>query len=603
MNGRELSFLLVCAALSLGCSKKDEADAKADAKTDAKADAKIDAKADAKADAKTDAETDLANAAGGAVVDPDAVTDCPQSLSGREKVSRVITKACGVVPVTADYSIDGATLTLEAGATLAFADGAALTVGYYEPAKLIVKGTAEAPVTLTSSGDKAAGVWQGVRLHAKANRSSIQGLVLEHAGSDDEAALVVQAQDVTIAGTTVRMAKGVGIDVDNDGMATISGTTLADVGPMAIRVTPAAAGGVSADNTYPAGALVQVQGGRLTKSAQWAALGTPWMIGGTVQINGDSGQRAALTLAPGAELRFGGEAELQVGYYNEAALIAEGTAAKPIRFTAHEREEAGAWSGLKIYGKAEARFAHASFSYGGKQEDEGALLIDGPARVSVKDTTFGDDAVGVVVRGNDAKLQAFDTVTFERTPVALRAAARYLGALGSANTYTGEPRIIAEADKLDANATWKLQSGAKVELDGVLQVSGGRLTLEAGITLHVKDGVEVQVGYYDNAGLELRGTAELPITFLGQRDEAGAWGGLVFFGKAKGNVLEHVVVRNAGEQAGVRFDGESDAKIDGLRCDVCSTPALMWTCKSKVEHKAVEAGEGTPSALAEPSCK
>lgn len=603
MNGRDLSVLLMCVALPLGCSKKDEADA-GDAKAgDAKAgDAKT---GDAKAgDTKTgDTKTDLANAAGDAVVDPDAVVDCPQSLAGREKVDRVITKACGVVPVTADYSIDGATLTLEAGATLAFAEGAAITVGYYEPAKLIVKGTAEAPVTLTTSADKVAGVWQGVRLEAKANRSSIQGLVLEHAGTADEAALLVKAQDVTIAGTTVRQAKGVGVEVEGEGMATITGTTFADVGPMAMRVTPTAAGGVGADNTYPAGALVQVQSGRIAKNTQWASLGTPWMLAGSVQVNGESGQRATLTLAPGAELRFGGEAGLEVGYYNEAALVAEGTAAQPIRFTAHERQEAGAWGAVKVYSKAEVRLQHVSFSYGGKDEDDGVLRIDGPARVSLKDASFQDDAVGVVVHGKDAKLQAFDTVAFERTPVALRAPARYLGALGSANTYVGEPRIVAEADKLDQDAAWKLQSGAKLELDGVLQVSGARLTVEPGVTLHVKDGVEVQVGYYENAGLELRGTTELPITLRGQRDEPGAWGGLVFFGKAKGNVLDHVVVRNAGEQAGVRFDGESDAKIDDLRCDACSTPTLMWTCKSKVEHVGVAAGEGTPSALAEPSCK
>lgn len=599
MNGRDLSLLVLCVALPLGCSKKDDV-AKGDAKTgDAKAgEAKA---ADAKAgEAKADAAGD-AKAAGG------TATECPKTLTGRDEVDRVITKECGVVQVAADYAVEGTTLTLEAGATLAFAEGAKLEVGLYESSKLIVNGTAQAPVTFTtSSSDKVAGVWQGVRLHAKANRSSIQGLVLEHAGTEDEPALVVEAQDVTIGGSTVRSAKGVGIEVGGDGRAKIAGTTLADVGPVAMRVTPVAAGDVAADNRYPAGAVVQVQPGTLTKSAQWNALGTPWLLGGQVLVNGAGGQRASLTLAPGAELRFGAEGNLEVGLYEDAGLVAEGTAEKKIVFTAHERQEAGAWGGLRIFGKAEARLQHVTFSYGGKQEAEGALMIDGPARVTLQDASFTDDVVGVVVQGTEARLQVFDRVAFERTPVALRAAARYVGALGTGNTYapasTGEPLIVAEADKLDADATWKPQAGAKLELEGLLQLSGTRLVIEAGTTIWVNDDVEVQVGLYENAGLELRGTPEAPITLRGMRDESGSWGGIVLFAKAKGNVVENVVLRNAGGQAGVRFDGESDGKVEGLRCDMCSSPGLTWTCSSRVEHEGIVAGEGTPKDYDEPSC-
>lgn len=597
MNGRDLTLRLSCAAaLLLGCSKEeDEASKTGEAKAgEAKAG---DGKA---ADPK-------ASAAGGAPVAGAPVTECPQSLSGTDEVDRVITKACGVVPVTSDYAIDGATLTLEAGATLAFAEGTALRVGYYEPAKLVVEGTAEAPVTFTTSAaDKVPGMWQGVRLYAKANRSAIQGLVLEHAGHDHETALSIEAQDVTVTGSTVRSAKGVAIDVMGEGMATISGTTIAEVGPFAMRVTPAAAGGIAADNVLPAGAAVQVQPGVLGKSATWNALGAPWMIAGQVQVNGAPGQRATLTLAPGAELRFGGDGSLDVGYYDEAGLRAEGTADRPIVFGAHERQEPGAWGAVKLFGKTEATLSHVRLRHGGKQEAEGVLLVDGPARVSLQDATFSDDAVGVVVQGTEAKLQAFDRVTFERTPVALRAAARYLGSLGAANVYgpsaAGEPRLVVEADKLDADATWKRQVGARVELEGTLQVSGTRLVVDPGTTVHVEDGVEVQVGYYDNAGLELRGTAEAPITFRGLRDEPGSWGGIVLFEKAKGNVLEHVVLRNAGGQAGVRFDGAADGKVVDLRCDACSAPGLTWTCSSKVEHQGVVAGEGTPKDYEDPSC-
>jgi hypothetical protein len=597
MNRRELSLLVPCVAtLLLGCSKKDDA-AAGEAKPDAKAAEAKPGDAEAAGDAK-------ANAAGEAPATPQTATECPKSLAGTDHVDRVITKACGVVPVTADYAVEGATLTLEAGARLAFAEGTRLTVGNYEAATLVVKGTADSPVTFTTSRDDGVpGMWHGVALREKADGSSIEGLVLEHAGVKDDAALVIEARDVTLARSTVRKTRGLAIDVAGEGAAEITGVTLENVvGPLAMRITPAAIGGVGTDNAFPAGALVQVQPGAIAKSSHWAALGVPWLVAGQVQINGTSGQRATVTIGAGAELRFASEASLDVGHYGEAALVAEGTEAQPILFRGNERNEAGAWGGLRVFGKAEARLEHVRLMHGGRQEAEGVLLVDGPARVTLHEVDFLGNLVGVVVQGTEARFEVFDATRFEVTPVAMRAPARYLAAFGERNEYIGEPRIVAEADKLDADATWKPQPGATLELEGLLQISGTRLTVDPGFTMHVADGVEVQVGYYEHAGLELRGTPEAPITFRGVRDEPGSWGGIVLFPKARGNVIEHVVLRNAGGQAGVRFDGESDGKVSHLRCDMCSAPGLTWTCTSRIEHDHIVAGEGTATDYEDPSC-
>lgn len=614
MLPRMLPIALSLTALVVGCNNEAEkgADAKAQKVADGADEAKEEGGENAADDGKVAAEGGadeggkagagaVPNAAGGAVDNPDAVVDCPKSLAGREKVDRVITKECGVVPVTADYSIDGATLTLQPGASLAFAEGAKLTVGYYEPAKLVVNGTAEAPVTLTTSADKVAGVWQGVHLHKKANRSSIEGLVLEYAG-DKRAALIVEAQDVAIAGSTVRHAKGQGLEIKGEGSATVVGSTFEAVDPMAIEVTPAAAGGIAAGNTFAAGSMVHVTRGKLTADATWANIGASWLVTGAVQVNGEEGKRATLTIGAGAEVLFDGDGAIDVGYYQQGRLLAEGKAGSPVVFAAHERQEAGGWHGLKIYGKGEATFAHARFVHGGRDNNKGALSIQADARVSLRDVEFDSNTVGVTITGKKATLEAFERVKFSGTPVALRGAARYLGALASDNTYVGEPAIEVEADKVESDMTWKHQAGAKVMVEGTVQITGARVTVEPGTTLQIKDGKEIQVGYYDTAALDLSGTAEAPISLVGQRDEPGTWGGLVFYGKAKGNVLQNVVVRNAGGQAGVRFDGESDAKITGLRCDNCTTPALKWTCKGKIEHAEVTAGEGTPAALEAPSC-
>src|SRR5262244_2441760 len=75
------------------------------------------------------------------------LTECPKLLAGAESVNRVITRECGVVAVNGEYHLNNGSLTLEAGATLAFREGASMNIGYNDSAKLIVHGTDENPVT------------------------------------------------------------------------------------------------------------------------------------------------------------------------------------------------------------------------------------------------------------------------------------------------------------------------------------------------------------------------------------------------------------------------------------------------------------------------
>ena len=151
-----------------------------------------------------------ASAAGAGVAGTGRVTECPKSLGGTDKLHRVISRDCGAVPVTEDYYVDAGSLTLEAGASLSFKDGAGLYIGYYEPAQLIVQGTAEAPVVLTAAGDKAPGSWRGVSLNGHADRSAIEHLVIEYAGND-ESALFVDAEEVSLKGLKLRESKGTGL--------------------------------------------------------------------------------------------------------------------------------------------------------------------------------------------------------------------------------------------------------------------------------------------------------------------------------------------------------------------------------------------------------
>ncbi len=580
MNSR-VALCALCFVVACDSAKEDDS-AKKEAggsdKTEAKADKDEKPAEDKKPEAAGDEkEPDAPEAA--------ASTECPKELKGTQEGDLVITKACGVVPVTATYKVNGSTLTLEAGATLEFADGAELQVGYYEPSKLIVQGTKEAPVTMTSKGDKAAGVWKGVRLYSKAARSSVTGLVLEYAGEDKHGGLKVEALDVRVEKSTFQHLKGAGIVTGREAsFAAFTDNSFTDVGKIAIRLPANVVGGLGIGNSYDEAARIVVPGGSIKDDAHWMSQGVAIQVGGEIKVSGEDGARAKLSLDPGTRLEFGGSGRIVNGYYGEATLEARGTKDKPIVFASSDREEAGSWRGIVIAGKGEGTFENVEFHHGGKDEREGVLKADGAARLSVENCTFNLNATGAVLRGAEVTLTKFAGNTFTKTPNSVRAHAAVMGGVGEGNTYDAGSIVAVDSGRVTADATWSLQTGAEVQMDGNLQVSGGKLELPAGYTLAFKDGAAMTVGYYDTGSLVAQGTADKPVTFKGQRDEAGAWKGLAFYGKASANDVKNLVLRNTAAPA-LKIDKAASGTIDGLKCETCAGEVVKKADGSTFEVK------------------
>jgi hypothetical protein len=274
---------------------------------------------------------------------------------------------------------------------------------------------------------------------------------------------------------------------------------------------------------------------------------------------------------------------MSIGYYAEGSLLVRGAAGKPVTFRGNDRKEAGAWRGLAIYRNGELELAYGVVEHGGKREAEGVVLADNYSRVTIENTTFNQNTVGIVLRGAQVDAVKIDGSTFKATPVAIRVPAHAAGAIGGANEYEGETSIEIMGGKTGKDATWAPQKGAKVKLEGNLGVDGGTLELGPGYELWIKDGAGIDVGYYETAGLKLLGTASSPVRLVGQRDDTGTWKSVVFHKKAHGNELTHVQVVNAGGDAGVMFKAEADGKIDTLSCDKCKGVALDRHEKAQVE--------------------
>lgn len=516
-----------------------------------------------------------------------AITACPKALSGTQSVDRTIGKACGVVQVTGRYRVDGATLTLEAGAQLAFADGAELSIGYLKAAKLVVNGTAEAPVVLTSAGDKVAGTWKGVRLYKNANRSSIKGLVVEYAGGKD-GSVVIHSEQTTFTDSTIRHGKGPGLLANKTAtLAAFESNTFEDVGKVAIRLPANVVGGLGNNNTYPEQSRIHVMAATIDTEARWTAQPRPYFLVGTIRVQGRDGEQAVLTIDPGTTLQFDGDAQLDMGYLAEGSLIAKGTKAKPIIFEGNRKQEPGAWRGLRVYAKGEVELEHSQFRHGGSRAAEGVLFLTGGARASVEQVIFDSNAVGMVAKSAKTKLKNFDNNGFVSTPEGLELHPNLLGSLGATNIYSDGTKITVLAGTVDADATWRVQPGATTELSGNIRIDNATVEVEAGYTALIGESVGLQVGYLKKGTLHLKGTVEQPITFSGERDAPGSWKSLIFYGKARNNRVEHVVLKNAGGDAGVEFKGKSSGSVDTLTCESCSAEVLKSSKDAQVDVKNV----------------
>lgn len=536
------------------------------------------------------------SAAGGITPGAARVTECPRTLGGAEtQIDRVISKDCGPVTVVEDYRVDNGSLTLEAGATLQFKDGAALIVGASETAKLLVVGTPEEPVTLTSASDKAAGAWRGVELGDKAARSQIKGAVIEFAGTE-ERALLLAAAEVALEGSTIREAPGPAIRIAGAGsLSAFAGNTLRKLGSKAAIVAPPAGlVGLAGGNRYDGEAVVQVLGGDVAKSTTWPNPGVPLRLNEEVRVDGAGPERAVLNLSPGTELRFGPEGRLSIGSSADGGLVARGTSEAPITFTAGDRRQAGGWGGLRIWARGEAELEHAAFEFGGGGDEGSAALVVEDGALSLRETTFRSNKAGVLVRGA-ATLRAFADNRFAATRRAVELPANLVGALGEGNAFDSDGRILVTPGPVAAKATWAAH-GAPLELTGEVRVDA-ELTLETGLRVLAGPEAALVVGADAPAALLAQGTADAPIEF---RATAGGWKGIKLHGKSLASTLQHVLLYQTGAEPAVWVEAPAELRLDNVTCSQCKAAVVGWQCGASVSQSAVLATDGTPAIDAPP---
>jgi hypothetical protein len=117
-------------------------------------------------------------------------------------------------------------LTIEPGAVVQAGTGMSLSIGEGTPGELRAIGTAEKPIVFTTAGAVAAGTWQGVYLGPQSGASRLEQAVVEGAGRDGRAGILVWGSAPVLRGVTVRTTAHRGISVEGGGAAEVTGSAV-----------------------------------------------------------------------------------------------------------------------------------------------------------------------------------------------------------------------------------------------------------------------------------------------------------------------------------------------------------------------------------------
>jgi len=270
--------------------------------------------------------------------------------------------------------------------------------------------------------------------------------------------------------------------------------------------------------------------------------GSCYTVSETVELE----KGVLLTIEPGTLIRFEAGTGLRV---DRGKLHAEGTADQPIGFTSVE-ETPGSWEGIRFHSSnsEDNVLAHVVVEYA---SDANLFLRDnnGPVRIEISNSTFRNGSGWGIESDANNTPHEFDT--FAHNVVTgnehgAKFSANDVGELDASNSFAGnEERDLVISRNVTDDQTWP-GFDANYTVAGDIDVSGAALEIEPGATLQFENGHRLRIR--PDASLNAEGTSDNRVTFTGNKEVSGSWGGLQFHSSNNpNNVLKHVNVRYASD--------------------------------------------------------
>ncbi len=262
-------------------------------------------------------------------------------------------------------------------------------------------------------------------------------------------------------------------------------------------------------------------------------------------------ETSTLTLEPGAILYFGEYAGFAVA---NGVLVSKGSAESPVELRA-ANGESGGWAGLYFLGASSSSnlVEHTLLTQGGIGGSP-ALSVEWGSRVSVRNSTFSDNAGRAILGSSDSQLSVSGTSFVDNVAVGAVGLGSVAG-FAADNSFTGNDLEVLElvGSVLNEDATWVelgiparfLNTTVDIEADWIL---------EPGVDLEMPQDMMLRVG--SEGTIHAEGSAGAPVWLRGVQDEVGYWRGLSVDSKSSANLLAHVELRNGGSD---RWNGNSDS--------------------------------------------
>jgi hypothetical protein len=446
-------------------------------------------------------------------------------------------------------------LTLSPGVTIIFSADTSLNISTDQV--LVAAGTAADPILLTGAQPQR-GFWRGVNFSGTLNTNSVlDHVTVEYAGStksDSAGAGVKMTADsrgvrASITNTTIRESQGWGLWLGGSAVLGAFGNntlTRNTLGPA--NVSSSVVGVLDAASTYQGNDRDQVvvQGQYVSTAATWAALDVPYFLMSGLTVSAD------WTIAPGTTLIMDKDVSISISG-DAGALIANGTAAKPILFT-NLAATRGAWQGIDFDGSNNTRnvLSYVTVEYAGStvsNVDAAALMLIADShgvQVKISNCTLRQSQGWGLFLSGSAIIPQFSGNTITKNllgPVKVVSEAAHQ--LLPTSTYAGNDvdQVAVQANRVQA-VTWQA-IGVPYVLTGGLHVDLV-WTLAPGVTLLMAPAAWISVSG-DAAGLYAVGTAVAPILISGTVKAPGSWESIMFDTTVNAaNRFDHCIIEYGG---------------------------------------------------------
>ncbi|WYD79999.1 MAG: right-handed parallel beta-helix repeat-containing protein [Candidatus Electrothrix gigas] len=314
---------------------------------------------------------------------------------------------------------NGATLTIQPGVEVRFAQGASIEVGASNaPGTLIAEGTASSGILFTSNqATKTKGWWKYIRFNQQAVNCRLSFCTVEYGGiyspyswGGNLVVDIAEGTTISLNNCTIRnsVSHGVCFLDSIKGLVDFSDNTITGNEYYGIRIYADQVRGIENSNTLVGNTLggVYVRTSTLRNNALWPKLDTPYILD-EVTVASQSAEPTVLTIEAGTEIRFVEAGKMVIGVTDQPGkLVAQGQPDEPIVFTSNQTDKTkGWWSRLRFNATdAGSTLTYCTIEYSGRRDAYGRagnVVIEGANNVSINNCTISNSGTNGVYFHND----------------------------------------------------------------------------------------------------------------------------------------------------------------------------------------------------------